>query len=109
MQQSNRTNEKTFPNIVKETIAYDLQNIYKISSGLCSIIYYKPFNDSFKENPEKVQYSAALIITGTIKGTFRERLYKELGLESIGGRRCYRKLVFFYKIAKGINTILFTS
>ena len=33
------------------------------------IIYDKLFNDSFKEILEKVQYSAALIITGAIKGT----------------------------------------
>ena len=51
---------------------------------------------------EKVQYSAALIITGAIKGTSRERLYKELGLESLCDRRWYRKLVFFYKIVKGL-------
>ena len=46
------------------------------------IIYDKPFNDSFKEKLEKVQSSAALIITGAIKGTSRESLYRELGPES---------------------------
>ena len=35
MQQNIRTNEKTFLNTIKETIAYNLQNICKISSGLC--------------------------------------------------------------------------
>ena len=35
MQQSNRTDEKTFLKTIKETIAYNLQNICKISSGLC--------------------------------------------------------------------------
>ena len=39
---------------------------------------------------------------GAIKGTSRERLYKELGLESLNNRRWYRKLVFFYKIVKGL-------
>ena len=61
------------------------------------IIYDKPFNDAFKEKLEKVQYSAALIITGAIKGFSWERLYKELGLESLCDRRWYRKLVLFYK------------
>ena len=55
------------------------------------IIYDKPFNDNFKEKLEKIQYSAALIITGTIKGTSREHLYKELGLESLCDKRSYRK------------------
>ena len=35
MQQNIRTNEKTFINTIKETIAYNLQNIFKILSGLC--------------------------------------------------------------------------
>ena len=60
------------------------------------IIYNKPFNDSFKQKLEKVQYSAALIITRAIKGISREHLYKELGLEFLSDRRWYRKLVFFY-------------
>ena len=34
MQQNDKTNEKTFLNTIKETIAYNLQNICKISSGL---------------------------------------------------------------------------
>ena len=46
------------------------------------IIYDKPFNDSFKEKLEKVQYSTALItaviiITGATKGTSQELLYKK--------------------------------
>ena len=35
MQQNNRTNKKTLLNTIKEPIAYNLQNICKISSGLC--------------------------------------------------------------------------
>ena len=65
------------------------------------IIYDKPFNDSFREKLEKVQYSA-LTITGPIKGTSQERLYKELDLESLRDRRWYWKLIFFHKIVKGL-------
>ena len=32
---------------------------------------------------ESTQYNAALAITGAIKGTSREKLYQELGLESL--------------------------
>ena len=35
MQQNIRSNEKTFLDTIKETIAYNLQNIFKISCGLC--------------------------------------------------------------------------
>ena len=38
------------------------------------IIYDKPLNNYFKEKFEKVQYSAALIITGATKDTSLERL-----------------------------------
>ena len=61
------------------------------------IIYDKPLNDPFQEKLEKVEHSAALIITGAIKDTFRERLYQELGLESLCNTRWYRKLVSFLK------------
>ena len=47
---------------------------------------------------ESIQYNAALAITAAIRGTSREKLYKELGLESIRKRRWYRKLCYFFKI-----------
>ena len=47
---------------------------------------------------ESVQYNAALAITGAIKGSSRERLYHELGLESLSDRRWYRRLVYFFNI-----------
>ena len=52
-----------------------LLTIYKtfVRSHLdyADIIHDKPFDDSFKENLEKVQHSAALIITGAINDTSR--------------------------------------
>ena len=35
MEQNNKTNEKTFLDTIKEPIVYNLQNIWKISYGLC--------------------------------------------------------------------------
>ena len=32
------------------------------------------------------------------RGTSREKIYQELGLESLQSRRWYRKLAMFYKI-----------
>ena len=48
-----------------------------------------------------MQYNAALAITGAIRGTSREKLYQELGLESPRKRRWYRKLCYFFIIFKG--------
>ena len=80
--------------------------IYKTFSrshlDYADIIYDKPFNDSFKEKLQKVQYSAARIVTRAMKSTSWERFYKELHLEPLNDKRWYRNLVFFYKIVKGL-------
>ena len=67
------------------------------------IIYDQPNNDSFCNMIESVQYNACLAITGAINKSSRERLYQELGLESLRDRRWYRRLVYFYKIVNGIS------
>ena len=56
------------------------------------ILYDQTFNNSFHEKLESIQYNAALAITGAIRGTSREKLYQELGFESLQQRRWYRKL-----------------
>ena len=64
----------------------------------CDFIYDKPSNVSFTDNIESIQYNAALAITGAIRGTSRDRIYQELGLESLSARRWFRRLSVFYKI-----------
>ena len=39
------------------------------------IIYDRAYNTSFHQNMESLQYSAALAITGTVRGTSRAKLY----------------------------------
>ena len=64
------------------------------------ILYDQAFNISFHDRLESVQYNTCLAITGAIRGTSKEILHQELGLESLRLRRWYRKLYFFYKIFK---------
>ena len=64
------------------------------------ISYDEAFKGSFHDRLEPIQYNACLAITGAIKGTSKEKLYKELGLESLRLRRWYRKFCLFYKIFK---------
>ena len=64
------------------------------------MIYGKAFKESFHEKLESLQYNAALAITGAIKGSPTEKLYEELGLESLKSRRWYRKMSLFYKVFK---------
>ena len=46
---------------------------------------------SFKGKPKAVQYNADLAITGAIRGTFRERLYRDRALETLNDRRWSRR------------------
>ena len=84
-----------------------LLNIYKsfvrpiLDYG--DIIYDNPNNASLTRKLEKVQYDACLAITGCFRGTSREKLYEELGLESLADRRLLRRLYTFYKILNGLS------
>ena len=73
-----------------------LLTIYKyfIKTNLdgTDIIYYKPVKECFKRKIEMVQYKAALAITGTIMGTSLDRIYQDLGLESLADKRWSRNL-----------------
>ena len=64
------------------------------------ILYDQAYNMSFHHKLESIQYNACLAITGAIQGTSKEKLYQELGIESLQLRRWYRKLGMFYKIYK---------
>ena len=61
------------------------------------IIYDQSNNDSFKNKLEKIQYNAALAITGAIQGTSRDKINKEIGLESLQFRRSLNCLCTFHK------------
>ena len=60
------------------------------------VVYDYPGNASFMQKLESVQYNASLAITGCFRGTSRDKLYSELGLESLVDRRFYRRLIAFY-------------
>ena len=72
-------------------------------------MYDYPGNTSFTQRLESIQYNACLAITGCFRGTSREKLYLELGLESLSDRRFSRKLMFFYKIVKGFAPTYLSS
>ena len=69
------------------------------------IIYDKPLNELLKSKIEMVQYNAALIIAGAFKGTSPDKIYQELGLESLADQRWTKKL-FFSQNNLRITTIL---
>ena len=51
------------------------------------IIYGQPQNESFCDKFESIQYKASLAITGGVQSTSHEKIYQELGLESLKSRR----------------------
>ena len=77
----------------------DLITLYKSFIGPYldhrDIIYKQPFNPSFHEKPDSVQYNASLVITRAIRGTSRETFYSKLGFKSLETRQWYRKLCYF--------------
>ena len=54
-----------------------------------------------KDKLENVQYEAARVICGAIKGTQRVRVYEELALETLSTRRYRRKLLVFQDLVQG--------
>ena len=49
---------------------------------------------------ESVQYEAACVVSGAWKGTSRDKLYNDLGWESLHHRRNFRRLCIFYELSK---------
>ena len=64
----------------------------------CDVIYDKTHSEKFTDTLELIQYNAALAIIGAIKETCKEKLYNEIGLEYLKGRRWMRRLCLFHKI-----------
>ena len=62
------------------------------------IIYDQPQNEYFCEKLESVQYKVALAITGAIQSTSRDKIYHELGLETLKSKRWYKHLSCLFKI-----------
>ena len=62
------------------------------------VIYDEPDNESLCQTIDGVQYKVALAITDAINGTSQDKLYKELGLETLKFRQWCRRLCIHYKV-----------
>ena len=94
-----------------------LEQIYKMYArphlDYCDVIYHTPaltydlssaLSLNYRMNIlEKTQYQAALAITGAWKGTNLDKIYEELGWESLNERRIFRRLSMFYKIMHNLT------
>ena len=73
----------------------------------CDIIYHIPSQyqqshgmtlHSLMEEAERIQYQAALAVSGAWRGSSRSKLYEELGWESLSDRRLSRRILQIHKI-----------
>ena len=56
------------------------------------VIHNQYYDDSFHTKLKPYQYKAALVMTGTIKGSSAEKLYQELGIQHFRSRDWFRRL-----------------
>ena len=86
----------------KTLLRHSLITIYKLfvrpHLDYGEIIYDQWNNESFTQKIERIQYKAALAITGAIKGTSQSKLHSELGFESLKFKRWFRRLYTFFKL-----------
>ena len=54
------------------------KSFIRLHLDYAGIIYDQTNNDFFKNKLERIQYNAALPITGAIRGTSRDKIYEEL-------------------------------
>ena len=57
--------------------------LQKLQNILPRLEYAEAYNETFHQKLESIQYTACLALSGAIRGLSRERLYQELGLESL--------------------------
>ena len=76
--------------------------IYHIPAKVCEFSG-NTILPNLMEKLESVQYSATRAVSGTWKGTSREKLYAELGWESLSSRRWSRRLILFYKFINSLT------
>ena len=65
--------------------------------GYGDVIYDQTSNSTLSGKIESVQYNSALGITSAIRGTSREKLCQELGLECLKDRKCLEDC-YFHKV-----------
>ena len=99
-----------FQGILSRTSLIAIYKLFtRIHLDYGDIIYDQTFNESFHQRIESRQYNTAIAINGAIRGTSSEKLYQELGLESLRSRRWLRKLCLSYKIDKNKSPSCFYS
>ena len=93
-----RTYEQLYHYIPRDSLVTIYKSFIRPHLDYADVKFDKRSNATFSDRLESAQYNAALATTGTIIGTAKEKLYQELGLETMKERRWFRRLCCFYKV-----------
>ena len=91
------TLRKIYHYMPRDSLVTTYKSIIRPHLDYADVIFDKPNNATFSNRIESAQYNAAMAITGTIRGTSKEKLYEELEFETMKKRRWFRRLCCFYK------------
>ena len=106
----NRTFKKLYNFLPRQALVTIYKAFIRPNLDYGDVLYDQAFNNSFQAKMKSIQYNACLAITQTFQGTSREKIYQELGLESLQLRCWYRKLCPFHKFSKiNIQNTFFIS
>ena len=71
--------------------------LFRAHLDYCNVIYDQHYNNSFQQKLESIHYNVALAVTGTLRGSSREKFYQKLGSVSLKQRLWFRKLCYFLR------------
>ena len=87
------TLRKLYHYIPRDSLVTIFKTFIRPHLDYTDVIFSKPSNATFSNRIESTQFNAALAITGTIRGTSKEKLYQGLGFETMKGRKWFRRFV----------------
>ena len=91
---------KVQPVLPRSSILTIFKTFIRSHFDSADVVYDQSYKPSFHEKRESIQYNTALKVTGAVRGSYSEKRYQELCLESLQHRRWFRKLCQFYNILK---------
>ena len=94
---SHKTLEVIYKMYVRPHLDYG-DMVYDVGEAEKNGIFPTGISSTLLKKVESIQYEAARIVTGAWKGTSRDKLYKNLGWESLQERRIMRKLCLVYEV-----------
>ena len=94
------------PFIFRSSIQYWNMQICRYSTGICR---WDNCTQQEKQELEKIQIEAARISSGATKLVSLQKLYDEIGWETLETRRRKHKLVLFYKMFYKLSPLYLSS